>query len=483
MSQREQSIIRTLIEATIELDALEILDIDDGTQPGIRDKGHKISKTLGHHYPMVQINKNIFNVDDILQLKLDTTQFLPTITLKVQMYNSATFITQSIPKDGDRLNLFIRARNDAFKPIRNDYLITSVSSTGGTNEGEAMILTMHGELYVPGLYDDMIKAYEGSSYEVIQEIAKELNLGFASNDTSTADSQTWLNPNDTLYNLLHKITAASWKDENSFFTMFIDIYYNINFINVNNQFSDDDAIDEGYMDVLLSDDSLEGEEISNDNVHQKLFTNNDQYQGTNMYISNFKVINSSSGISNSYGYKIYSIFFDDKTKEKYDIFVDPLQYPGAANDKILLKGKAGEDGYKTQVKKKWMGVQYSDEENGNTHDNYIFAQSHNLLNLKEIDKMNLLISVPRANFNVIRGERIPLTFFITSDPVRAYNSAEAGEEDLSFQDGGVMSYDNFYSGYYMIKGMTFEYKQFDADNNPSVFEEKILLTRRAWPIP
>lgn len=483
MPQLEHSIIRTLIEATIELDPLEIRDVESGDTPGIYERGEKISKSLGHHYPMIQINKNIFNVDDILSMKIDNTGFIPTISLRVQMTTSSNFITESIPKDGDRMNVFVRARDDAYKPIRNDYLITSVSSTGGDAEGNNMILSLQGELFIPGIYDDMIKSYEGTSYEVIQEIAKSLNLGFASNDTSTDDSQIWINPNDTPFNFLHKITSAAWKDENSFFTIFIDIYYNINFINVNNQFSDDDSIDDGYMDLLISDDSLKGEDLSSDHMAQKIFTNSQEYLGSNMFIKNFKIINNSSQISNSYGYKIHSIFFDDKTGESYDIFVDPLQYDGAANNNILLKGKANEDVYKTQVKKKWMGIQYSDEDNGNVHDKYIFAQTHNLLNLKEIDKLNLSITVPRANFNIFRGERIPCAFFITSDPVRAFNSASSGSENLSVQETGILAIDSFYSGFYMIKGMVFEYKAFDIGGNPAVFEEKVILTRRAWPTP
>lgn len=482
MAQREESIIRTLIQPTIELDALEIVDLDEGTQPGITKKGVKQSKILGHHYPLISINKNVFNVRDIVSLKIDTTNFLPTITVKVTFTSSSHFLTDSVPKDGDRMNVFIRSRNDAFKPIRNDYLITSVSSTGGNEEGQGMSLTLQGELYVPGIYDDLITAYDGTSYEVLQTIAKTLKLGFASNDTSTDDAQIWINPNDTLYNLIHKITAAAWKDENSFFTSFIDIYYNINFINVNNQFSDDDSMDDGIVDVLMSDDGLEGTELSQSN-HKKMFTNIDDYKGTNMWIANYKIINGSSQISNTFGYKIHSIFYDETTQEKYDIFVDPLQHAGAANDNILLKGKAGEDGYKTQVKRQWMGTQYSDPDNGNVHDKYIFAQSHNLLNLKEIDKLNLSITVPRANFNVVRGERVPVSFFNKSDPIKAWNSAKGGEERDSFSNTGLLSFDKFYSGYYMIKGMTFEYKQVHANGDVQVFEEKILLTRRAWPVP
>jgi hypothetical protein len=489
MAQDEKSIIRSLLDPTIALDEISWDDSEEGTNINYVEASNKPSKNVGNNFPLIKINEYQVADDELERLFIDSTGFLPEITITFGMASPTTFLSRAMPKDGDKINLFIRARDDAFKPIRNDYLITNVDTTMSQNsQGEGMTVTLTGELFIPRFNDEVIKAYTGTSYDVLQTICEELGMGFASNDESTDDDQTWICANDNLQGLIQHITDSSWKDEASFFHSYIDVYYHLNFINANNQFTESTEIDMALVDTLLSDDSLGGEEVKM-SEDKKLFTNIQDKSGTNMFIKNYKLINSSSDISKRFGYKMHSEFFEHNSLEKWDIFSEPLIVEGSAEDKILFKGRAGEDWYKTQVKRRWSGMQYTLPEH-NVHEKYLYARVHNLMNIQELNKMNVSIQVPRANFNIYRGERIPCIFLSSGTPMKTTflqqeAEIEAAGENESFSESGAPTLDKFYSGFYMILGMTFTYLASNpqAPSQKGFFTEEVILTRRTWPTP
>jgi len=485
MAQEEKSIIRSLLEPTIALDELSFADVEEGTNSG-NFRGDKVQKTIGNLFPMIVINDYIISEEELERMTIDTTGFIPLITIKMVLSQTSTFVSKAMPKDGDLMNVFVRARSNEFKPIRNDYLITNVSTSKSvTPDGHGMSIIIGGELFIPNLYDERIVAKNGSSYEAIKEIAQDLGLGFASNESFTADEQTWLCGNNSYYNFIHHITDSSWKNENSFFQCFIDIYYHLNFVNVNNQFSDQVRIDDALVDTLFSQDTLEGEEIAL-TIDRKVFTNITDKQGTPMWIKKYAMINQSSDLAKKYGYKMHCEFFEQNTLEKWDIFSEPLIVESSENNKILLKGRPNEDFYKTQIKKRWAGLQYSLPEH-NVHDKYLYAQINNLMNNTELKKLQLKIEVPRANFNIYRGERVPCVLISVGDPRKT--PYLQGEQELS--EGGDLSsptapvLDKFLSGYYMIQGMVFSYKTRNPDlpEDRAFFSEDIILSRRVWPVP
>lgn len=489
MAQEEKSIIRSLIDPTISLDEMSYDDVEEGTNEGFTSRGAKESKNVGNNFPLIIINEYTISEDECQKMIIDTTGFLPTIQITMDMQKPSTFLSTSMPKDGDRLNVFIRARDDAFKPIRNDYLVTGVDTTKSqTESGEGMTITLAGELFIPNIRDERIKSHKGNTYEVLQGIAQELGLGFASNDESTADEQSWICANDSYFNYIQHICDSSWKNEESFFHCFIDVYYHLNFINVNNQFTDSTAIDDALVDTLLSNDIKDGEEVSLAE-DKKVFTNIQDKRGTPMFIKRYKLVNESSYIAKRFGYKMHCEFFEHNTLQKWDIYSEPLIVQGSAEDKILLKGRAGEDYYKTQIKRRWSGLQYSLPEH-NVHENYLYCRVHNLMNLQELKKMQVHIEVPRANFNIYRGERIPCVFISTGDPqksnfIKQEAEIEAAGDDEFFDVAGGPVLDKFYSGFYMILGMIYTYntKNPQDSEDRGYFAEDVVLTRRTWPTP
>lgn len=507
MPQQEKSIIRSLMDPTVVLDAMIIYDTDTGTSTANvanktegEVKSKQVSKDIGSNYQFIEINNYVFPMIAIEKFEINYRGFIPTVRLSVTI-QSKTFTSEAIPKDGDRMAVFIRAKDDAFKPIRNDYRIQTVRQSGGNSEGSDSTFDITGELWIPNLYDPLSKAYKGTSYEVLKQIARDLGLGFASNDTSTADSQIWINPRGNYYDLILDIAEHAWKDESSFFQVFIDVYYHLNFINVNNQFSEDDNLDLQLITNLSTDDSVGAPTTTDlDNAGKgkvpKVLTNFEDLRKSPAYVHRYNLENNSNNVNEELGYKLYTTFFEQNSEKYWSIFTEPKTTDGAANTKMTLKGRVLAKGakkevyYKTQVKYEWGGIQYTAPE-GNAHDKYNYAEGWNKRNNAELTKMVLNVSLERGNFNIYRGERIPL-FLIISNDLQYQNIAKPPEQDKlnSSSPGPIM--DKFYSGYYMVSGMKFAYSPSAATSSDPVapgkmplpgFTHTVYLTRREWPAP
>ncbi len=502
MPQDEKSIIRSLFKPSIGLDDLILKDIYTGTSEetpkDLKNGGvnRQYQKDIGVDYPFIAINAYVFKTGEILDFELDANDFIPKVYLKVGLFDSAAFKSQTFPKDGDILSLFIRAKDNAFKPIRNDYLITNVRAGKGLNEGRGSTIEFFGELFVPHMQDEIVKSFEGTSFEVLQKI---LQLGFATNETTTSDTQKWICGGDTYSNFLQYITKHSWKDDKSFYQCYIDVYYHLNFVNVNNQVDGDGKIDAAILDSTLMKDIVSDQKVEEGSKKKvpKMLSDMTNFSGTNMFIRTYEVHNNSSAISKKWGYKSYIQFFDQKSNKTWEIFVDPLVSEGSEKQKILLKGrpfpkaadgKAQEEYWKTQNKYFWRGIQYRD-----VHDKYMFSELWNERNAEELEKMYMTADIERWNPNIYRGEKIPIILHTMSDPAKRMKDGTPDDKKVpANQTPAVM--DQFYSGYYMVDGLTWQYSMFTENTDyqpnasakppqPSGFIQVVKLTRREWPVP
>jgi hypothetical protein len=508
MPQDEKCIIRSKIAPSITLDDLILDDLYTGTSEKLPENlkeshtGRQVQNEVGTEYPQILINAYTFTKEEIIKMQIDATGFLPKIYLKVAMTNTSAFKSHGFPTDGDLISIFIRAKNDAFKPIRNDYLITRINGGKGVSEGLGATIEIFGELFIPHFQDEIRLSYEGTTYEVLQQICSELSLGFATNEEFTDDEQIWICPGDTYYNFIQKITRHAWKDEQSFFNSFIDVYYHLNFINVNNQVDGDGKLEASILDVSMFSSYLNDSKLEDQTQVKsaKMLSDIESFQGTNMFIMQYAVKNNSSKIAKDWGYKSYVQFFDQASGQVWEIFVDPITSEGSEQDKIILKGRyypkspdgnAQETYWQTQNKYYWKGIQYRD-----VHDKYLYSEMWNERNLVELDKMYIEADIERWNPNIYRGERIPVLLHTQTDVAKKSMDANPSEkgEDMSQQFPVT---DQFYSGYYMVDGIKFTYDltpKTTAMANPGQPPPKISptiggivqvfrLSRREWPTP
>jgi hypothetical protein len=489
---KQEHIVRQISAPSIILDDIAVVDTEYGTNSSAisdaKDYPIKYSKVQGAGHPLIQINNFLFRDEDIVYVKIDTSGFLPSISVTLLIRNKSMY-TAGFPKDGDILSIFIRSKDDDFKPIRNDYEITGLRVHGEIKETTSEFMEITGVLYVEGLKDMKCSFNNGTSIDVLQEIAENLQLGFATNEISTKDEQKWISPYRTTQDHIQEIAGASWKDEKSFFTSFVDIFYHLNFVNVDPLFSIEPGKELGIsIEDYSTDYDTDSELIK---THMTiLFTNHRMARYSSNFVLRYSQINKANQINRKHGYVKYNHYYDALLKKKVMFFNDPLTSPGSENEKYIFKGRNSEDQRFNRVTHNWMGTMYGG--NGeNQHPKYIYAKTWNSQNMVHLDKLYLEVELSKINMNIRKYQVIPLLIIVHDDEARRkYNEPEdltnsqtpttqgtpdaqsktISEEDLPYV------VEKFYSGNYVVQDIFYEYEKGD-------FKQKIKLLRREWPIP
>ena len=528
----EKTIIRSLSSPTIPIDKMEIDDVDTKTSPKYNpsqqgtESSQQMQNLIGVDFPFIILNTYIFTSDEIRYFEIDATSFIPQLTFIFKLTKSDVFSSQSFPKDGDVVSIFIKAKNDAFKPVRNDYIILSIDAGNGGAENLGRTITITGELHIPRIKDQIVKSITGTSFVALQEISKTLGLGFATNETETVDTQVWMCAGDSWKEYILKVAKHSWKNTNSFYKVYIDIYYHLNFINVNNQMIGKEIIisqlidQPGYGGFSAGDKDLP-KETQTKTV--KLLTNLQTFKSTNMFVRGYSTVNNSNSVHENWGYKYSIQFYDLKSRKYWDIFIDPIVSNLAEKGTVLLKGRilplteaeksdkknndsikessnpitklqemakgvtGNKDYWKTQNKYVWKGIQSK-----NVHDKWIYSEVYNARNLQELEKMYINVDINRWNPNIYMGEKIPVLFFSDIDLIKNKEDASVEDDQLMGEDlNRSPVIDKFNSGFYMVNGLRIIYESSnsaanEANGNNSTnpqMREVITLTRREWPIP
>ena len=360
------------------------------------------------------------------------------------------------PKDGDLVELYLRSpNNDKFKKIRIDFDILKISSKQikkGTN------YNISGIMKIPKLLSDISLSFPTeSSYNHLLSVCDSLQIGFASNVTNTADQMPRFNPKNTIQEFIQKTTNTSYKDDDSFFTSYIDLWYYLNFVNVNSCFQTEGPLQSGDYDTITAanqDKDNDGPEGIQENF---MLSNHKNMQASSAFIMAYSLFNNTGDIWMKNGYKRFADSFNMDINEFESFFVDPLTTKGAETDNVILKGKAGDDSYENQIKYKYFGRRYSTDAEGSLHPNYHYAEIQNYQNNTEINKMGLVVSLNGISSSILKYKSIPVSIFKQGQ--QAKNRRAAGDdlsgreqkEEESYTDPQGYLIDSFLSGWYVVK--------------------------------
>ena len=510
MSTFERSIV-SIIDPKIKVDRLEQPDTeskearDDGKPTVPEGTDTKNTSRWGAYLPLIFINTNRFDQDQVTSMTLDLTDHIPTI--QVALLDPNGKLALDPPMDGDVISLYLRAPDeDNQKPIRIDFDITDISGNPSSQS-----YGISGLMKIPGFLAEKCKEFpKGTTFDHLQIVCEEVKLGFASNETATDDAMARLCPFETYQNFVTKTLETVYKDEDSFFTWYIDPYYHLCLVNINKQFSTEDKAEDVNISQVSPPSGAPNEDKTKDSIKGSLIlTNRNDRVGTNIFIDNWAMDNKSAAVWITQGYKKHTQYYDigdDNETEYVSTFVDPFTTKGVENDLILPKGRKGDESYKEQMKYKWLGKQ----SNSNVHDNFIFSRLLNNQNLQEIKKTSLNIEMSGMNFYIYRYMRIPVEIYESGG--RGMDRAEKlkdrdtalgedkgydakvdneneleggrpdgnGEKPTKDQIGGDQRdqiKNETASGYYVVNTVKYVYQ------NPGPMKMKLNLIRREWPIP
>ena len=465
--------------------------------------GDRQTKAIGINVPFVLLNNYQFQQADVESFLLNNSGVLPEVSIKL-VDRKNTFGVDSFPRDGDSLTIMMNSKNaSTFKSIHMDFDITNISARQ-TSEGEQNIITVNGIAKIPRLYSEECRHFDAaSSLDHLEEVARDLQLGLATNIDSADDLQTRIQPYVTTYDFIKDIVDVSYVSEDSFQRFYIDQYYYLTYIDVNLVFnSPNTPLEELQTSMVSMTGSLAErggfEDEDEDDVEAPLMlTNYRQAKGFNHFINEFKLINNSSEISTVNGYSRDVMIYDDNSdtgERKQEFTIEALTTEEILDYEEPLKGRRNEDRYDTHKKYKYIGRQDVGEGDlGNVHASSNFAKLHQAQNLAEIEKVKLKVILESFNPSIYKYQKIPLLIYEYNkervDAMIKYNKfladqgftdkvlgIDAAQNEDSEDDRPTQALNRFLSGYYVIENINYKY----SSGIGNIIQE-VTLIRREWP--
>lgn len=475
----------------IFLDELSVLDTssqDGDVNLNDQKAGNVQKKYFGNATPLIRINTEI--IEGLAYFKLDLTGFKPTLIFRFETIDER-FITTSYPKDGDIVSIYIRPYGEMFKPIRMDFIINEVISpfNGGPygnytpSTGKYQSYTIMAEVRIPKLYKHVCKSFNGNSSDALLKIAEDLNLGYASNESKTNDSMNWISPNLDYETLIRDIVNSSWLGEEDYFDCWIDQYYNINLVNLKKQFDVSnnklETMKMAYGADSFGDTFSAGTETM-EVTFPLLLTNSTQLSKSPLFISDLSIEQNAGSINRDLGYFQKVQFYDsklvsDKPKNKFvEYNIESITNKNLGARDTINKGRLGEDLYKEEIKKTYVGTVYFE----NVHQNFQQASIQNILNRNDSYKIILRVKNRSWTPFLYRGQAFPVAIFLegssTYNSDASYNPV-GGEKSSLGNSADKRNINAFLSGNYVVLGFTIEY-----DENG--IYQTMLLGKKQWSL-
>lgn len=351
--------------------------------------------------PLVYYNGIHIEYSDISGFELYHEGILPALKISFVDRNGI-FKDSGFPTDDTTISIFIYSKSKRLRSINMDFKISSFKDLGSN---EFLII---GLVNIPQIYLRKFKSYsKKTSFETLKEVAKECELGFCSNVSNSADKMTWINAGFTNYQFVNDIIRNSYLNDESFINCYIDFYYNICYVDVEKELSRDNQNDQ----MIISDGKNEftSDPKSDEDIAPLLLSTDKSVKDTNAYISDYVVTNKSTQVSLNKAYLTKTKFYNSSAKELLIFDVDSITSEG--DKTIILKGKPGdEDFFKQNVNNIWVGKldKFEEDGSGNSHLNFNYSLIQNQINIDEISKISIDITLPYPNFNLYIFQKVYL---------------------------------------------------------------------------
>lgn len=382
-SEKQEAVtgIQNVFPPTIDLGAIEF-NSPNGDGEIISEIGKK---------PFIWLNDIQLNL--VSKFKITSSGFLPTLSLTFKDTYSY-FDNLRFPNDDGRVKVFIDARNPLLRPIYIEFKVIKFVKLN-----EDGMYKIEGIMNINRMLVIKTESFNSStSYDVFREICKLSNIGFSTNIDSTDDKMTWINPGTKGYDFCKDVLKRSYRSDTSFMWAFVDLYYNLNFIDIETQMNFDLNKQLGLLTSDLSEiqNQLSLAESSDDASFLYL-TNDQASSGIPGYFESYKVYNSSTSTSIKEGYSNKVKYYDWKTKEFLIFDIESI-----TTDKDVILKSDDTEFLQDNIRQHWEGKYI----NNNAHDNYHYSNIQNNINLNNIQKIGIEVILPNLNFNIYRFMKI-----------------------------------------------------------------------------
>jgi hypothetical protein len=445
---------------------IELADIEIDYNPSYKKNDVEyVTKNLGK-YPYVYYRGLDIDPNDIIKFKLSNNAFLPQLKMTFRDKSNKMF-DDTYPTDNEIISVFIRSLSEVTMPIRMDFKIMEFDiqkpKPGEFNE---LIYSIVGELNVDYLYYYEFESFpQQTSFEVYQEMSKRSNLGFVSNIDNSNDAMTWINNGQRYSRFLYEVMMRSYLSDDTFLFGFVDFYYFLNYVDIEQQLSDDISEAVGTSSAAFISSNYKEE------IKSLKLTNHPNYNSTDQYIDQWYISNDTTRVNTNNGYTT-NVRWYDKTETQYNVNVlDTISTVG--DNQLILKDVPGkEDFYNTVQGGKYLNK--IDQDNVHINWAYSYMQNKNNLDFLQKIKMNINLKVP--NFNLYRFQKILVEIYKLSELDAEVDKTKKPANKNEFNQVDDSKLNKRLSGEWLITGINFN---FDNENGNT---QEITLIKRELSI-
>lgn len=432
-SQRNQlssNGIVNLFPATIVPTVIKIDVPDNETQK------KEFVRGLGY-VPLVWYNAMQVDYADISYFSIYFDGILPHINI---FFSDSLALIKDLatPIDNSKITIFINSRNDSLRPIHLDFKVKTY-----VNEGGFMNITA--ALDVSGIYYQTYKTYPGfTSNFVLQAIAKDLGLGFNTNIVETNDTMSWMATGERVYDFIQEVLDHAYISDESFISGNVDLYYNLNFVDVQKELSRDLQDELGMDDeALLQITDKKGSAEKS----MMFLTNDDSMKKSTNFFSGYRITNRATDIALQKGYSDDIVYYDTGSKSAANFSVNSMNLN--SDKSMVLKSGNDDQFFENNKNFVYAGKANSD----NSHVNFNYTETHNDRNISEADKLLMEVELPFPNYNLYKFQKIRIIF--------SHNASSAATSQVNTR----------YSGDWMITDIRFVMNQ-------GLFSQLVSLVKR-----
>jgi len=393
------------------------------------------TKVDGVMVPLVRLGNQTIFFSQIVEMHL-TCDHIPMldITIDDQLGLIKNLDTPSF--DNNLQLQIIPPFDDAYKKINLMFYITSINISGS-------IIRIHANYHIPNLWNHVMKAYgEITTYEYMEQTAKDLGLGFCSNVSDTKDKRYIYNPMQTRLEHIRSTVEYSHDDtKESVYDWWIDYWNNLNFVNLYSEYREKRSEDDLQIWTVTKQPNISGED--NTQVLEKrlaALTNDPFSNNSQLFINSYTPVYDSPGVTD----QILDTWMMDSLEQQTTLIEN-----GDVRDNIQQKYIYG-------------GEVFGDY-------NYIARRAALNLLKSKISAQTIRTSIILPTLGLIQGGKVNLWWYdqgnYITGPIQvdAEDQVESNQElppSLPIGGDGSMGWviNKMVSGQYYIKEMSFHYK-------------------------
>ena len=345
--------------------------------------------------PFVQYNGIHIEYTDFTSFELYHEGIIPA-TKMTFMDRNGIFKDIGFPTDDTLITIFLYSGSKRLRSILMDFKITNFKDIGSNK------YSLTGLANIPRIYLSKFNSYSNmTSYNALKELAKQCELGFCSNISDTNDEMTWINNGSKNYKFISDVISNAYLSDESYLSCYVDFYYNLCYVDLEKEYQRDNLDDKQLSTQIKR--RFSSNPSGDDDIVPLFLSTDKSASDTVSFISRYQVLNKSTQVSLNNAYITKNKFYDSNNKELLIFNTDSITPDGG--NKIIMKGKPNDETfYKENINNIWTGKLDSD----NMHKNFNYSTVQNRINIRELNKIQIEIHIPNANYNLYIFQKVRL---------------------------------------------------------------------------